>query len=101
MSLRVGEKVYWEGNGTYAMGRVDASFGGNLTATHQKLGFSAVQPVILTGKHVIDIPPLQSFQVDWNCSGMSAAEIALATPAANTKLRYLCSLKGLLRRPVQ
>lgn len=100
-ALRVGEKTYWEGNGTYLGGRVDASFAAVTDRVYQKLGIAAVQPVILQGKHVIDINPLQSFNAHWSCAGMSAAEIILATPAADTNLKFLFSLKGLLRRPVQ
>lgn len=106
--LRVGEKTYWEGNGTYMFGRLwqDAAISTTVAATteervYQHFGNEAVQPVILSGKHVIDIPPLQSFQIDWTVEGMTAAEEADATPAANTKLRFIQSLKGLLRRPVQ
>jgi hypothetical protein len=100
--LRVGEKVYWEGPFRFAGGRMwtdlAASGGGNIYAEH---GHAAVASIILTGNHSVDINPLQSFQVDWILEGLTAAEQALATVVADTKLRYICSLKGIKRRPVQ
>lgn len=107
-NFKVGEKDYWQGNGVYAAGRLSqhASAATTVAATtinnvYQRYGDTAVQGVLLTGKHVIDIPPLQSFRVDWSVEGMNAGEIAAATPAAATRILYLFSLKGLQRRPVQ
>lgn len=100
--FKSGEKIYWEGPFRFIGGRLwtdlAASAGANI---YQQHGFSAVATVVLTGKHIIDINPLQSFNVDWILSGFTAAEAAEATIAADTKLRYVCSLKGLKRRPVQ
>lgn len=105
----VGEKKYLSIAGVYGAGRVEQnaaiSTGTGVAATasqlHQKYGTGAVAPVVLTGKHVVDINPVQSFRVDWVVEGLTAAEITLTTPAASTKLRFNLSLKGLLRRPVQ
>jgi hypothetical protein len=102
LRLRVGEKDYWEGPMTFLSGRIRHeadSFDTNVA--YQHFGLEAVQPVILKGKHVVDINPLQSFFIEWICSGMTAAEITASTPAAGTQLKFLASLKGLLRRPVQ
>jgi hypothetical protein len=101
ISLRIGEKNYWQGPMRYAAGRMWTDLGGTTTTVQQQHGFSAVAGVILTGKHVVDINPLQSFEMSWVLSGLTAAEIVLATVAAGTKLRYVGSLKGLKRRPVQ
>jgi len=99
--LRVGEKVYLETPLRFAAGRIWSDVAGSANdALHQQHGSSAVASIILSGKHVIDINPLQSFQVDWITEGFGA-ESGDATLAANTKLRYVCSLKGLKRRPVQ
>lgn len=112
-SFKVGEKIYWQGNGLYISGRMDQEYavarssgtgeaaGTLVERAYQRYGDLAVQPVNLTGKHVIDIPPLQSFRVDWVTEGMTAGEITAATPAADTRILYLLSLKGLQRRPVQ
>jgi hypothetical protein len=108
--VKIGEKEYWKGNMTFLAGRVHASYAAATTAAattinnvHQKFGDVAVQSVILQGKHVIDINPLQSFSAQWNCdsSDLTAAEITASTPAANTNLKFIFSFKGLQRRPVQ
>lgn len=102
LRLRVGEKDYWEGPMTFLTGRIRhevSTFDAN--NVYQHFGLEAVQPVILRGKHVVDINPLQSFFIEWICSGLTAGEITDSTPAAGTSLKFLASLKGLLRRPVQ
>ena len=110
MRLRIGEKDYWEGPMSFLSGRIEAAFAAATTVAattidhvYQKFGSSAVQPVILTGKHSVDINPLQSFFFEWviDQADLSAGEIASATPAAATNLKFTASLKGLLRRPVQ
>jgi hypothetical protein len=108
ISVRVGEKVYYEAPWTMLSGRLEQNGAVSTTVVaatearlYQKFGQSAVAPVVLTGKHVIDILPLQSFAAQWDCEGMTAAEILASTPAAGTKLQFYFSFKGLLRRPVQ
>lgn len=101
LALTVGEKKYWEGPARFASGRMYSDLGGLDTSIFQSHGFPAVASVVLQGKHVIDINPLQTFFVEWIREGMSASEVTASTPAANTKVRYVCSLKGLKRRPVQ
>jgi hypothetical protein len=105
IKLRIGEKDYWNGPATYVTGRVwqDAALlaGSTVAAVAQSYGQPAVAGVVLAGKHVVDVPPLQSFAVDVVCEGMSAAEITASTPAANTKIRLIFGLKGIQRRPVQ
>ena len=106
--LVVGEKIYWQGNGLYLTGRLhqfSAVAQSNPASaaterTYQRFGDLAVQGIALTGKHVIDIPPLQSFRMNWVIDTMTAGEIASATPGVQAIL-YMLSLKGLLRRPVQ
>jgi len=102
IKFQVGEKVYWEGPLTFIAGRMDAQYDNSAAARiYQRYGFPAVQAVILKGKHVVDINPLQSFFAEWVVDNMAAAKIALATPAAATDLNFIFSMKGLLRRPVQ
>lgn len=101
-----GEKTYFTGNSRYLAGRVwqhtalDAQ-AAPTDAILQEYGSAAVQAVILQGKHVIDINPLQSFFARWTVGEMSVAEQAEATPAAGTEIRFLFKMAGLLRRPVQ
>lgn len=107
ISLQVGVKNYWQSPLRFACGRMQSTFATAvgavpLFAGYQQYGWAAVQPVVFQGKHVIDINPLQNFQIVWQCAAadLTAAEVAL-TVAANTDLVFVASLKGLLRRPVQ
>lgn len=104
IQLKIGEKIYWEGPMTFCSGRIQAAYATSASEyVHQKFGDAAVSSVVLQGKHTVDINPLQSFSALWNIdqADLTAAEIAAATPAANTNLKFIFSLKGLLRRPVQ
>lgn len=102
IELRVGEKIYWEGPMVFLSGRMTQhSDSAAAPALYQRFGDQAVAPIIFSGKHVVDINPLQSFRVKQTCDQMVASKLALATPAADTDVRFITSLKGLLRRPVQ
>lgn len=109
IQLKVGEKTYWNGPMRFVGGRIRSDVAGTMSDTavatsglvYQQHGDASVATVALRGKHVVDINPLQNFSVSWLIAGMTAGEIAEAEPAADTKLRYVCSLKGLKRRPVQ
>lgn len=104
--LAVGVKNYWEGPARFAAGRMQESgvSGTGLAAgrTHQQYGWAAVQPIVFQGKHVIDINPLQNFQVTWEIlsQDLTTSEAALAI-ATGSEVPFVMSLKGLLRRPVQ
>lgn len=110
LALKIGEKEYWVGPMTFCSGRIDAQYAAATTVAattinrvYQKLGMSAVAPVVLQGSHTVNINPLQSFYVEWQVdqADLTAGEIALATPAASTNVKFIMSLKGLMRRPVQ
>jgi hypothetical protein len=104
LRLHVGEKDYWSGCSRYAAGRMWSMAETTVAATSvllQQYGFSAIQPVVFQGKHVIDINPLQSFFAEWVIDPLIAVELAAATPAAATTVSFAFSLKGLQRRPVQ
>jgi len=65
LKLKIGEKDYWTGPWMFLTGRLDTQYAVATTAAtttidhvYQRFGASAVQPVILQGKHVIDINPL-------------------------------------------
>jgi hypothetical protein len=104
--LKVGVKDYWQGPMRFAAGRmIESGIAGTDFATGrvmQQFGWPAVQPIVFQGKHVVDINPLQNFQLSWliDVQDLTAAEAAL-TIAAATELPVVASLKGLLRRPVQ
>lgn len=97
VSLQVGVKNYWQSPLRFACGRMQTA-----EVAYQQYGWAAVQPVVFQGKHVIDINPLQNFQIVWavQATDLTAAEAAI-TVDADTDLVFVASLKGLLRRPVQ
>lgn len=106
LQLTIGEKQYWQGPARYAGGRMWSNVAIPAAGTAivlQQYGWSAVQPVVFQGKHVIDINPLQSFRCDMviAAADVTAGEITELTPAAGTTVNFVFSLKGLLRRPVQ
>lgn len=110
ITVAIGEKIYWRGPVTFMGGRLwqDAAVALDAQAApaarevvYQRWGEAAVAPIVLLGKHVVDINPLQAFRADMLTSGMTAGEIAAATPAQDTKIRLIFSFKGLQRRPVQ
>lgn len=110
IKLQIGEKTYWEGPMTFLSGRLEAFYAAATTVAattinnvYQRFGAAAVQPVILQGKHCVDINSLQSFFAEWtvDAADLSAGEVTKGTPAASTNLKFQFSLKGLMRRPVQ
>ena len=107
LRLRVGEKDYWEGPMLFLAGRMHeqsalATGGADpLRRYYQRFGELAVQPVIFQGKHVVDIIPMQNFVVEWVCQGLTTNEIARTNLVQDTRVRFLFSFKGLMRRPVQ
>ena len=107
LSLTIGEKIYWQGPTRFAGGRMEQNATSGTVAAqapfvYQQYGWSAIQPLIWQGNHVVEINPLQTFKVDMitNAQDLTAAEAALAV-ATGTDLWITCSLKGDLRRPVQ
>jgi hypothetical protein len=99
--VRIGEKDYWDGPTCFLGGRLVTESTGAADHVAQHLGAESVQSVQLEGKHVIDVNPLQAFFAEWTIGDLSAAELVLATLAANTRCHWLFSFKGLIRRPVQ
>lgn len=104
LRLRIGEKDYWEGPLGYLMGRLISNAG---TLAYQHAGQPAVQGIILAGRHVVDINPLQAFfaelSIDVPTLINTSAAVALnvAPAAVQDVVNLKMSLKGLLRRPVQ
>lgn len=106
LNFRVGVKDYWQGPMRFAAGRMlESGIAGTDLATgrvFQQFGWPAVQAIVFQGKHVVDINPLQNFELTWviNTQDLTSTEAALAV-AADTELPIVASFKGLLRRPVQ
>lgn len=107
LQFNVGTKAYWEGNASQAAGRiyqVSAMSGQAAPGTERSLvslGAPAARSVAFSRLHVVDIEELTSFNVKWGIEGLSAADIGNATPAANSPVRFICTLYGLMRRAVQ
>ena len=104
--LHIGEKDYWSGPARFAAGRVqqNAAFDASAAPTYallQQYGWAAVQGVMFSAKHVVDINPLQSFFMQWIIDTIDATNAARATVTVGEVLKAVGSLKGLLRRPVQ
>jgi len=99
VSLQVGVKNYWDSPLRFACGRMMNEFG-SVAQIYQQYGWPAVQPVVFQGKHVIDINPLQNFQLVWATQAQDMT-VAQAAFVVADELKYVASLKGLLRRPVQ
>lgn len=111
IELWVGEKKYFDSPLLFVAGRLEQNYaigsGTSQTATvervHQKFGTAVGAPVLFSGKHVVDIAPLQQFYVRHTTGGLSSAQITELTnaPVAGlSNILYFC-LSGLLRRPVQ
>lgn len=106
LSLKVGEKNYWESPARFVAGRfyedIAAGTGIAAGALLQQFGWAAVSPVVFGARHVVDVNPLQPFVATLTTDELTAGEqTAVATIAADRKIRLVYSLKGLLRRPVQ
>lgn len=104
LRLHIGEKDYWEGPLVYLMGRLVQNAAVADPAKdiiyYESAGAPAVQGVILSGRHVIDINPLQSFY------GVLSVDVpptldGLLALTVNDTINAKFSLKGLKRRPVQ
>lgn len=104
--VRIGEKDYWNGPMAYLMGRVEqnaainAGGAGAANVVYQRAGAQAVQGVILAGRHVVDINPLQSFFAELSVA-IPSFLAAATTLSGNDRIYLKFSFKGLLRRPVQ
>jgi hypothetical protein len=105
MRIKIGEKEYWYGPCRFLAGRMFNSYAtGNASDfIFQQSGMAAVQAVLLQGRHSVDINPLQRFAgvLELLNSDVTAAEITAMTPQATTRVNFVLSFKGLLRRPVQ
>jgi hypothetical protein len=104
LDFRIGEKSYWEGPMRFLAGRMwhSAATGNASDYTYEQFGAAKANGVLFRGAlEMQEIGPLQAFRVDWACSGMNAAQIVLATPAANSSFPIVFRIQGLKRRPVQ
>ena len=100
VKLRIGEKVYWEGPLRYIVGKINQDGAGSLTAYLAQFGSHDASKYALKGNDSIAIPPLQTFGMELEVAGYTAAEETASLPSIN-RINYVARLMGLLRRPVQ
>ena len=100
--LWLAEKQYWESPLRLLTGKVShfSTFGEGRDA-HVSYGETTCNPVMFHAEHALDIGPLTNFYMLWKVEGASAAHIEKMTPSLASPVRFVCQLKGVLRRPVQ
>lgn len=88
LNFEVGEKSYWRGPLRFVAGRI-------LADDPELLQFGTFAPSYypLKGADSVAIPSVQRFRMLW--------QVETAAAAAVEEVRYIASLKGLQRRPVQ
>lgn len=111
MSIRVGEKIYWRGTLAFLVGRlvsneavgtgVVTEAAATVSQIYMHYGQPVAAPVQLTGKHVVDINPLQSFAAEWVVDADATGGIATPVIGTGTRIAFTFSFKGIMRRPVQ
>lgn len=103
--FQIAEKVYLEGPLRHLTGKIDyhsAVAGATDVADHfVQYGSAGNNPVGFNGDHVLDIAPLTSFFLLWKVEGASAGQITAMTPSIDAPIRFVATLKGIIRRLVQ
>ena len=105
VQLWLAEKQYWESPLRFVTGKIRhaVALAGSTDASNAYIQFgnAGCNPVALHGTQALDIGPLTNFFMKWQVDGASAGQIAKMTPSVDQPVRFVASLKGLLRRPVQ
>jgi len=103
--FQIAEKVYLEGPLRHLTGKIDyhSAIAGTADASDHfvQYGSAGNNPVGFNGDHVLDIAPLTSFFLLWKVEGASAAQINAMTPSIDAPIRFVATLKGIVRRLVQ
>jgi hypothetical protein len=103
--LWISEKQYWESPLRFLTGKIRqaVALAGDTDAinSYVQFGNAGCNPLALHGTQALDIGPLTTFYALWKVEGASAGQITKMTPSAAYPIRFVASLKGLLRRPVQ
>ena len=103
--LWLAEKQYWESPLRFVTGKIRQSvaLAGSTDAANAyvQYGNAGCNPVMFAGEQTLDIGPLTQFYMVWKVEGASAGQITKMTPSADYPVRFVASLKGILRRPVQ
>ena len=103
--LWLAEKQYWESPLRFLTGKIRQAVAvagaTDSVVSYVQLGNAGCNPLALHGTQALDIGPLTNFYMIWKVEGVSAGQITKMTPSAAYPVRFVASLKGLLRRPVQ
>jgi hypothetical protein len=105
VQLWLAEKQYWESPLRFVTGKIRqaVAIAGSTDdlKSFVQYGNATSNPLNFHGTQALDIGPLTSFFMNWKVEGASAGQITKMTPSAAYPVRFVASLKGLLRRPVQ
>lgn len=105
VQLWVAEKQYWESPLRFISSRIRhaVALAGTTDASNAFVQFGDAGQSALSfhNTQALDIGPLTNFYLVWKAEVSDAAIIAKMTPSADYPVRFVASLKGILRRPVQ
>lgn len=101
VQLWLAEKQYWESPLRFVTGKIRSTLAGTTDAAYSQFGDAACNPVMYHGEQTLDIGPLTNFYMVFKVEGADAGQITKMTPSAAYPIRFVASLKGILRRPVQ
>jgi len=105
VQLWLAEKQYWESPLRFVSGKIRhaVALAGATDAANAyvQFGDAGCNPVMFQGTQALDIGPLTNFYLLWKVEGAAAGQITKMTPSVDQPVRFVASLKGLLRRPVQ
>jgi hypothetical protein len=93
VKLVIGEKEYLRAPTRYLTGKL-RSYNTDIA----QYGTNHDSVYALKGHDSIAIPPVQTFSLDWQ---IETDVVAVGAAATATAIKYIASLKGLMRRPVQ
>jgi len=103
--LWLAEKQYWESPLRFVTGKIRQAVAvagaTDVVNSFVQYGNATSNPLNFHGTQALDLGPLTNFYMLWKVEGASAGQITKMTPSAAYPVRFVASLKGLLRRPVQ
>jgi hypothetical protein len=105
VQLWLAEKQYWESPLRFVTGKIRSTVAlagaTDAASVYNQFGDAGCNPVSFQGEQTLDIGPLTNFYLVFKVEGASAGQITKMTPSADYPIRFVASLKGILRRPVQ